>query len=75
MRQMINGRCFDVPTDSSGRLNSDALRAAAGIPEDRPLVLQLPDGKNQLINPGEAVGVNPGQYFIDAPIHRRGWLR
>jgi hypothetical protein len=28
-----------------------------------------------LINPGEAVVVNPGQYFMDAPIHRRGWLR
>jgi hypothetical protein len=72
MRQMINGRCFDVPTDSSGKVDSDVLRKAAGIPADRPLVLQRPDGTNQLINPGEAILVNPGQYFVDAPIHRRG---
>jgi hypothetical protein len=72
---MINGRVVDVPTDSTGTLDSDALRVEAKIPEDRPLVLQLPNGKNLIINPGESIRVDPGQYFVDAPIHRRGWVR
>ena len=32
MRQMVNGRVVDVPTDSNGALDSDALRTAAAIP-------------------------------------------
>jgi hypothetical protein len=69
---MVNGRVVEVPTDNSGGLDSDALRAAAGVPDDRPLVLQKPDGTNQVINPGEKIFVQPGQYFMDAPAHRRG---
>ncbi|MCZ6652358.1 MAG: hypothetical protein O7D91_04955 [Planctomycetota bacterium] len=72
MRQMINGHLVDVPTDSDGSVDSDDLREAAGVPHDRPLILQLPNGSNQLINPGEKMRVKPGQYFMDAPVHRRG---
>jgi hypothetical protein len=72
MREMINGQVVEVPTDSGGRINSDDLRRAAGLAENRPLILQMPDGNNQLVNPGEKLQVNPGQYFMDAPLHVRG---
>ena len=72
MRQMVNGRLVDVPTEHDGSFNSNNLRRAAGVPANRPLILQLPDGTNQLINYGEKVNVQPGQYFMDAPAHTRG---
>jgi len=72
MRQMVNGQVVDVPTDSGGRVDSDSLRTAAAVPSNRPLILQMPDGSNQLVNPGEKLRINPGQYFMDAPRHERG---
>ena len=72
MRQMVNGNVIEVPTDEDDALDSDLLRVTAGIPPDRPLILQLPDGTNQYINPGEKMYVKPDQYFVDAPVHRRG---
>ncbi|MGD1020126.1 MAG: hypothetical protein ABSA12_12510 [Verrucomicrobiia bacterium] len=72
MIQMVNGREVDIPTDSGGGIDSDVLRHAAGVPEDRPLILQMPDGNNQLLNPGEKLVVRPNQYFMDAPAHIRG---
>lgn len=72
MRQMINGRLVDVNPEPDGSISSDALRQASGIPDSRPLILQQPDGANQLINPGDKVRVDPGQFFIDAPAHQRG---
>lgn len=74
MRQMINGRVVDVPTDADGSIDAGTFRRAADVPEDRPLILQLPDGTNQLINPGEKVKVRPNQYFMDAPAHTRGGI-
>jgi hypothetical protein len=32
----------------------------------------LPDGSNRIVNSGESVRVSPGQYFFDAPSHKRG---
>lgn len=72
MRQMVNGRVVRVPTDADGGMDSDQLREVAGVQGDRPLILQLPDGSNRLVNPGEKMLVKPNQYFIDAPVHVRG---
>ena len=72
MKQMVNGRVIDVPMDSDGAIDSDDLREVAGVDKKRPLVLQLPDGRNQLINPGEKLRVNPGSYFREVPNHIRG---
>ena len=72
MRQIINGREVEVPTKADGTIDSEALKTVAGIPADRPLVLMRPDGSNHLINPGQKVVVNPGQYFSDLPRHTRG---
>jgi hypothetical protein len=69
---MVNGRLVDIPMEPDGSIDSDALRAAAGIPDDRPLIQQLPDGSNRIVNPAETLHVKPGQYYIDAPPHRRG---
>jgi hypothetical protein len=72
MRQTINGKIFDIPTDSSGRIDSDHLRRAAGIPADRSLVLKRTDGSNYMLNPHGKVLVNPDEEFSDIPNHVRG---
>lgn len=69
---MVNGKAVDIPLDSDGAVDSDILRAVADIDEDRPLVLQQPDGRNEIINPGEKRVVRPGSFFRDVPVHRRG---
>ena len=72
MYQMVNGRRVDIPMDSDGAIDSDVLRDVAGIDKNRPLVLQLSDGRNEIINPGEKPIVNPGSDFRDVPAHVRG---
>lgn len=72
MIQMINGRRVEVPTTSDGVIDADTLRRVSGVPADRVLVLQLPDGGNKLVNPGEKLRLAPEQYFLDAPQHTRG---
>ena len=72
MRHMVNGRIVELEPESDGSVNSDDLRRAANVPEDRQLILQLPDGSSQVINPGENVRLAPQQFFVDAPAHKRG---
>jgi hypothetical protein len=72
MQHMVNGRVVELQTQPDGSIDSDALRQAAGIPENRQLILQLPDGSNRIINPGENIRVPPQQFFMDAPVHKRG---
>ena len=74
MRQMVDGRVVEVSTRSDGSVQSGALRQAAGIPDDRQLVLQLPDGSNRIINPGEDVNLPPDQFFTEIPAHKRGFV-
>jgi hypothetical protein len=72
MKHMINGKLFELPTEPDGSVDSDVVRKAAGIPDDRPLILQMPDGKNRMVNAGEHVLLRPGEAIIDAPEHVRG---
>jgi hypothetical protein len=72
MRHMVNGRVVELRTNPDGSINTDDLWRAAGIPNDRQLILQLPDGGNKIINPGQSLPVTPEQFFMDAPNHRRG---
>ena len=72
MKHIINGREVDLETAVDGSVISDALRWALDIPDDRPLILQSPDGTNQVVNPGEKMQLKPGQRFMDAPAHKRG---
>ena len=72
MKQMVNGQIIDVPLDPGGALDSDILRQVAGVAANRPLIMQMPDGTNEIINPGSRIVANPGQFYVDAPVHRRG---
>ena len=72
MRQMVNGKIVEVFTNLDGSVSSDAIRKAARIPGDRPLILQQPDGSNTIINPGQNVPLTSDQYFSDIPMHKRG---
>ncbi len=72
MRQMVNGRLVEVRTGVNGSVSSNDIRRAAGIEPNRPLVLQLPDGSNRIINPGEEISIAPDQYFTHIPEHKRG---
>ena len=72
MRHRVNGRVVEITTNPDGSIDTDALRKAAGIPQNRSLILQLPDGNNRVINDGENLQVQPEQYFVDAPSHVRG---
>lgn len=70
--QMVNGRVVPVQAEPDGSIRADKLRKAAGVPDDRQMILQLPDGSNRVINPGENVHLPPDQFFFDAPGHIRG---
>ena len=67
MKHIVNGRFIELETAGDGTLDSNALRKAAGVPDDRPLVVQMPDGSNKIVNSGESVRVDPGMCFFDAP--------
>jgi hypothetical protein len=72
MKRMINGEEYEIPTNADGSIDSDVVRKAAGIPPDRPLLLQRSDGSNRVINPGEHITVRPEEHMTDAPAHTRG---
>jgi hypothetical protein len=72
MRQFINGREYDIPTNPDGSINSNTLRKASGIPSNRALIMQNPDGSNRMVNPGQNLNVRPGQHYSDMFLHKRG---
>jgi hypothetical protein len=72
MWQMINGIRIDVSADADGAIDASALYQAAGVSPSRQLVLQLPDGRNLIVNPGQRLRVNPNQCFANIPVHERG---
>ena len=71
MRYTVNGRPDEYGSEADRSVGSDAIRKAAGIPADRPLVLQLPDGRTWETTPGEDLSQQPEQFFVDTP--RRCW--
>jgi len=75
MRQLINGREYEIPTHSDGTIDVDTLRRIVGIPGNRALVMQNNDGTNQVVNPGQRLRVNPRQQYSDMPVHKRGTQR
>jgi len=72
MRHVIGGEIIEVPVDDFGQVSSKAVRIAAGIPDDRPLIVKMPNGSNVQVNPDDDVMLQPGQEFHDAPVHIRG---
>ena len=72
MRNIVNGRIVELPTEADGSIREDLLRRAAGIAADRALIVQMPDGSNRVVNQGERLPVTDDQSFLDAPKHKRG---
>ena len=72
MRHIVNGKIVELSTQADGSLDADALRNAAGIDPNRAFVVQMPDGSNRVVNPGERLSAAPDQCFTDAPKHKRG---
>lgn len=75
MITMVNGNEVSIPMESDGSIDTDTLREVAGISKNRPLVLQLPNGRNEIINPGEKRIVNPGSHIRDILFHERGFQK
>jgi hypothetical protein len=72
MRCMINCQEFDIPTREDGTIDVDAIKRAAGISQDRLVIRQGHDGRNEVLNPGGEASAQPGDRFMDAPIHKQG---
>lgn len=72
MKRRVNGMWVDIPTDSSGRVNSDELRQAAAIPSDRAMILHRQSGQNVVVSPHAWVRTEEGDSFSDAPLTIRG---
>lgn len=72
MRQFINGQEYEIPVDRDGMIDSRVIRRAAGIPANRALIVKGPDGRNEIVNPGQNVPVAPGTHFQDIAVHKRG---
>jgi hypothetical protein len=72
MQHMVNGKTFELATERDSPVDSNALREAAGIPADRLLILQWPDGSTLLVNSGERVFLRPGEAVVNSPEHVRG---
>ncbi|HNQ22527.1 MAG TPA: hypothetical protein PKK06_05475 [Phycisphaerae bacterium] len=70
--QHVNGQPLKVPVAPDGSIDVDVLCQLANVAPDRALVLQRPDGSNQLVPRGQKLTVRPGAQFVDAPTHRRG---
>jgi len=72
MRHTFKGRVVELRSRRDGSIDSDALRRAAGIADNRQLILQTPDGRNRIINPGAGLSLTGEEFFTDAPKHDRG---
>jgi hypothetical protein len=70
--QKVNGRAIEVPVEPDGSIEVDVLCELANIPPNRTLLLQCPDGTNQIVNRGQKIKVRPRSFFVDAPAHTRG---
>lgn len=70
--QKVNGQPVQVPVRADGTIDIDDLCRAAQVAPNRALVLQQPDGTNQIVPRGHRVRVDPRACFIDAPLHTRG---
>lgn len=72
MKHEVNGKFVEVVTASDGTVDAAALHRATGIPNERPLIVQMPDGSKRIISANESIPAGSGQTFVDAPLHMRG---
>jgi len=71
-RIFVGGREIYVPSEREGNIDVRQVREAAGIPQDRALILQRPSGENIVTPRRGHIMVDPYTHFIEAPVARRG---
>ena len=69
----MNTEAHEIPTNSDGTIDADELRKRGCIPKNRALIIEKPNGANEIINPGQKLMVKPGEYVSDMPLHIRGF--
>jgi hypothetical protein len=69
---MVGGKQVSVPTYPDGSVSVDLIRQMSGIPANRPLVRQSPNGTNQVLNEGDMARVNPEDHITHFPLAERG---
>ncbi len=71
-RIFVGGREIHVPSDSDGNVDVRQVRQAAGIPDDRALIVQRPSGENVITPRRGRITIDPYSHAMEAPIARRG---
>lgn len=71
MRIFAGGKEVDVPT-RGGRANVVDVKRVAGIPNDRMLIQQKPNGGNTILPQNGEFDLKSSDRFMDAPVARRG---
>ena len=72
MREIyINGELRQVPTRQNETSDEVDLYAALGLPHNRQLIRQSPDG-NEVVPRGEVVLVRDLERYLDAPLRIKG---
>jgi hypothetical protein len=72
MKHIVNNRVIEIQPQSNGTISSDDLRRLAGVAPDREFILEMPDGSNMVVNPGDNLHLPRSTKFTDAPKHKRG---
>ena len=72
MQRMVNGRWVELADREDQQWSGEEIRVAAQIPCDRALVLQNPNGRNQLLAPNRRAFIPEELGITDVPTHRRG---
>ena len=67
-----NGSLMDIPVSDDGFVDPAEVHRRLGGDQSRALVLQRPDGRNEVVNPGTPFLPSPGDRLLDLPITIRG---
>lgn len=67
-----NGSLMDIPVDDEGFMDPAEVHRRLGGNQNRTLVLQRPDGRSEVINPGTPFLPSAADRLVDLPITRRG---
>ena len=71
MRIFAGGREIDLNTNN-GKANAGDIKRQAGIPDNRVLIKQTPDGSNTILPKRGEFNVSPSDRFMDLPKAERG---
>ncbi len=72
MRRIVGGQEVEIPEGRNGRVDVNELRSRLGLPRNRMLIAQNPDGSNRVVSNRGKVALSPYEHLIDAPTLVRG---